>query len=657
MVTKHTNIDLSYNSGLIIDNIQKDDNMSRQIDISLYHDGTPYTIPDGAIIMLQWDKPDGTTVLENSNGSLMSISNDIVSIILSNQMTAVEGLVNAKLSVIYNSSTLYSTLFKVKIDGGLIPEDKIISSDEYNALVNSTEQADVATQKCVDATALCSAQTTKCSDATALCSTETTKCSDATALCSAQTKCSDATAVCINATNNIQEKLDSHHFVLTEDKNTANGIPSLDSNTKIPISELYEATTSSKGITQLTDSVTSTSTTTAATPNSVKQVKDSLSLLDNDLSNEISRAKAAEKILEDNLAYAKAHADSAHAPSNAEKNVLIGIQRNGTDLAIDSNTRKINVSVPSKTSELVNDSGYKTTDNNTTYSISKSGSTITLTGSDGSKTSVTTSAIQDGNGNVIDDTYLKISNLLDAVYPIGSIYISANSINPTTLFGGTWEAWGSGRVPVGVDSADNDFNTAEKEGGEKAHTLTTDEMPSHTHDFTGTTSSHTHNFTGTSVASGTISANHTHTIPALTVSSSGKHTHSTTAQAVSDISYVVSSNGIKNYLMWKSANAYEGSSPNASGIRPTANTGDAGYESIVTRIPALSISSSGAHTHTTDSGKTGNQSSNHTHNVTANGTNSNTSITPTGTNSSVGNNTAHNNLQPYITCYMWKRTA
>lgn len=45
--------------------------------------------------------------------------------------------------------------------------------------------------------------------------------------------------------------------------------------------------------------------------------------------------------------------------------------------------------VPTKTSQLTNDSGFKTTDNNTTYSLSKSGSTITLTGSDGKTTSVT----------------------------------------------------------------------------------------------------------------------------------------------------------------------------------------------------------------------------------------------------------------------------
>ena len=82
----------------------------------------------------------------------------------------------------------------------------------------------------------------------------------------------------------------ANSFVSTEDKDVAGGVPSLDVNAKVPISELYEATTSNKGITQLTDSVTSNSTTTAATPNSVKSVKDSLNL-------EISRATNVESVL------------------------------------------------------------------------------------------------------------------------------------------------------------------------------------------------------------------------------------------------------------------------------------------------------------------------------------------------------------------------
>ena len=55
------------------------------------------------------------------------------------------------------------------------------------------------------------------------------------------------------------------------------------------------------------------------------------------------------------------HSQTTHAPSNAEKNIIVGIQKNGTDVSVDSNTRKVNITVPTKTSDLSNDSGFITT--------------------------------------------------------------------------------------------------------------------------------------------------------------------------------------------------------------------------------------------------------------------------------------------------------
>lgn len=52
------------------------------------------------------------------------------------------------------------------------------------------------------------------------------------------------------------------------------------------------------------------------------------------------------------------------------------------------------------------------------------------------------------------------------------------------IYGGTWVAWGAGRVPVGVNTSDSDFSTVQKTGGEKAHTLTAAEMPKHNHNIT-----------------------------------------------------------------------------------------------------------------------------------------------------------------------------
>lgn len=79
-----------------------------------------------------------------------------------------------------------------------------------------------------------------------------------------------------------------------------------------------------------------------------------------------------------------------------------------------------------------------------------------------------------------DNTIKDLS--FNTIYPVGSIYMSVNSANPSTLFGGTWEAWGQGRVPVGVDTSDTDFSTVEKTGGEKVHALTIEEMPVHNHE-------------------------------------------------------------------------------------------------------------------------------------------------------------------------------
>jgi|TARA_Y100000033_G_scaffold36848_1_gene35740 hypothetical protein len=75
------------------------------------------------------------------------------------------------------------------------------------------------------------------------------------------------------------------------------------------------------------------------------------------------------------------------------------------------------------------------------------------------------------------------TNIFEKIYPVGSIYINASvSTNPGTLLGfGTWVAFGAGKVPVGIDSSDTDFDTAEETGGSKTHTLSTSELPSHTH--------------------------------------------------------------------------------------------------------------------------------------------------------------------------------
>ena len=165
-----------------------------------------------------------------------------------------------------------------------------------------------------------------------------------------------------------------------------------------------------------------------------------------------------------------------------------------------------------------------------------------------------------------------IQSLANAIYPVGSIYMSVKSTNPSTYFGGTWVAWGTGRVPVGINTSDTNFATVEKTGGASTVTLTASQMPSHTHTFTGS---------------------------AVNTDSKGGHTHDIKLQKTT----------------WS-----------GSGSSRVVVDATSGYTALTNKA----TTSAGAHTH---------------------------SVTAAGTNANTGGGSAHSNLQPYIVCYMWKRTA
>jgi hypothetical protein len=101
-----------------------------------------------------------------------------------------------------------------------------------------------------------------------------------------------------------------------------------------------------------------------------------------------------------------------------------------------------------------------------------------------------------GNSTTQIATTAFVQAALQALHPVGSIYINAtNSTNPGTLLGfGTWTAFGAGRVPVGFNASDTDFDTAEETGGAKTvsssgtisgtvggTSLTEAQMPKHYH--------------------------------------------------------------------------------------------------------------------------------------------------------------------------------
>ena len=210
----------------------------------------------------------------------------------------------------------------------------------------------------------------------------------------------------------------------------------------------------------------------------------------------------------------------------------------------------------------------------------------------------------------IDGTCTKFSNqltnlstnIISKIYPKGSIYITTSISDPkvvaSTLGVGTWVAYGTGKTLVGVDTNDSSFNTVEKTGGNKSNstTLSTANLPSHIH-----TISHTH----------TISETKTTTLD-LTAESAGSHTHTI------------------NQFGWESE----------TGV---------GYKYGVSfnyySARTITSDAAGAHTHKVTGSVTIPKLTTATQSTTTSGA--------TGSGTSFTTST----LQPYITVYMYKRTA
>jgi len=111
---------------------------------------------------------------------------------------------------------------------------------------------------------------------------------------------------------------------------------------------------------------------------------------------------------------------------------------------------------------------------------------------DASESFSASTATSGTNTTQVATTAFVRSEVLSRVYPVGAIFTTvtayADSAAVVAAIGGTtWVAFGAGKVLVGVDTGDSDFDTVEETGGSKTHTLTEAEMPSHTHTYDKTT--------------------------------------------------------------------------------------------------------------------------------------------------------------------------
>ena len=194
-------------------------------------------------------------------------------------------------------------------------------------------------------------------------------------------------------------------------------------------------------------------------------------------------------------------------------------------------------------------------------------------------------------------------------FPVGAIYMSTTSANPSTFWTGTtWQAFATGKTIVGIDTSDTDFNSVNKVGGSKEVVLTIPNLPTHNH--TVGDNSHSHTANGVGDHSHTLN-DHSHYI--------APHQHATSWGERNKTGY---------WGNFGASNSYVGSGA-------TDNYNNMFLTSPVDQwtngAGAVGMSGSGAHSHTINA-------TTHSHTL-----------------SNTGSNTAHSNLQPYIVTYIWKR--
>ena len=100
-------------------------------------------------------------------------------------------------------------------------------------------------------------------------------------------------------------------------------------------------------------------------------------------------------------------------------------------------------------------------------------------------TSSTKLLVANGSTVMYRDWNKLVNSIKSAMYPVGSVYITYNNVNPGTFLGGTWVQFGQGRTLIGQGTGNDGSTsmsfTAESSGGEYKHKLSAEEMPSHYH--------------------------------------------------------------------------------------------------------------------------------------------------------------------------------
>lgn len=223
--------------------------------------------------------------------------------------------------------------------------------------------------------------------------------------------------------------------------------------------------------------------------------------------------------------------------------------------------------------------------------------------------------------------YSQLQDTASKLYPVGSVYISFNSADPSTLFGGTWA-----RLKDTFLLANGDTYAPNTSGGSPTKTIAVNNLPAHKHTVNASTHSHSVTTAG--------GGSHTHTASS---NETGNHSHMRGNMNITGTfdGNVNDGEGGKTGAFYNARRSFVGS--DGSDVDPG---GIIGFDA--SRSWTGSTTTDGEHKHTI----TVNGIGNHTHSVTISNSGSHTHTT-----NATGGSTPINIMPPYQTVYMWRRTA
>lgn len=224
--------------------------------------------------------------------------------------------------------------------------------------------------------------------------------------------------------------------------------------------------------------------------------------------------------------------------------------------------------------------------------------------------------------------------ILDAIYPIGSIYMSVNATSPNVLFGGTWEQLPGNYVLKSIDSGAGGQVSNASETGSTTLTAAQSGTPAHSHGLNSHTHSvgaHSHGLNG-----------HTHSIPALSGTAANKS--------------LTGSFWVKWAPEWFHGTGIFSNNQNVNGKAPAMDNGSTGYAGEYYGN-TITINATHNHSVTTNASTTGGNSGSTANSAAFNtGAASGSTANNTGTNATEGH-THTAGMPQNIGVYMWKRTA